>query len=105
LSEILGVNDDFISTLGTLREFREYANYVFGMREDGKPFRDADDALIQSAGVVSDVSMVASATIGLYDQIPTLIRDNFGDDLIRGYLTREQKEHIVKKLLSLRLTT
>jgi hypothetical protein len=49
--------------------------------------------------------MVASAAIGLYDQIPTLIRDNFGDDLIRGYLTREQKEHIVKKLLSLRLTT
>ena len=54
----------------------------------------ADVALVHAADVVLEVSRVASAAIGLSDQVPTLIGDSFGDDLIRGYLTREQKAHV-----------
>ena len=44
--------------LSTLREFREYANYIFGRREVNKPFRDdfsrlesiADDAGLVGCG-------------------------------------------------------
>jgi hypothetical protein len=64
-----------------------------------------DVAQVHAADVVSKVSTVASAAIGLSDQVPTLIGDSFGDDLIRGYLTREQKATVVQRLLELGLTT
>lgn len=107
------VRRDFINALRTLKKFREYANYEFGYRDVGMPFRDdfprlaslADVALVHAADIVSKVSTEASAAIGLSDQVPTLIGDNFGDDLIRGYLTREQKERVVQRLLEFRLTT
>jgi len=104
---------DFINALRTLKTFREYANYEFGYRDVDMPFRDdfprlvslADVALVHAADVISKVSTVASAAIGLTDQVPTLIGDSFGDDLIRGYLTREQKERVVRRLLEFHLTT
>jgi hypothetical protein len=107
------VRRDFIDALRTLKKFREYANYEFGYRDVDMPFRDespwlaflADVALVHAADVVSKVSTVASAAIGLSDQVPTLIGDSFGDDLIRGYLIREQKATVVQRLLELGLTT
>jgi|HubBroStandDraft_2_1064218.scaffolds.fasta_scaffold563168_1 hypothetical protein len=48
----------------------------------------ADVARVHAPGVVSDVSAVASAAIGLYDQVPMLIGDNFGDALMGGHLNQ-----------------
>ncbi len=110
------LSNDFLQGLDRCRQYREYANYVFG----GRMQRDSEfDALQIVPNLYSETGILFSEAVELIlalsdvtyrdglspGPLQQLIGDHFGDDIIRRYLCRSDEGRVWNYLIEKGLTT